>query len=126
MKFNKLVLLLSIAVSCNAMADSIDVCSNPSELHKQKMEKYGMNDVPSLLKDCGLDAIFSASGIFDIFKSFSLSIPSMDLLCGYTTTDVLDWYGVDSDYQYDVGVSPSYDINHDFLSGEGNFFTSTK
>lgn len=117
---------MSIAFSCNAMADSIDVCTNPSELHNQKMQKYGMDDVPSLLSDCGLDAIFNASGIFDIFSSFSMSIPSMDLLCGYNTKDVLDWYGVDSDYKYDVGVSPSYDINHDFLSGDSDFFTSAK
>lgn len=115
--------LTAISTSFSAAA-SIDVCSSPSELHVQKMQKYEMSEVPSLLHDCGLDAIFNASGIFDIFNDFKASIPSMDLLCGYSTKDITNWYGIPSDYKYDVGVEVGYDLNHDFLKGGDEFFSS--
>ncbi|EJE4208690.1 MULTISPECIES: hypothetical protein [Vibrio harveyi group] len=125
MNYKAFVISSILAVSAGtATAESIDVCSNPSELHEQKMLKYGMEDIPSLLNDCGLGDIFNASGIFDIFDKFSASIPNMDLLCGYSTKDILDWYGVDSDYNYDIGVGLEYDINSDFLKGGQEFFSN--
>lgn len=125
MKYNAFLLSVGLCFSTgNVLAANVDVCSSPSALHEEKMLKYGMDDIPSLISDCGLDSIFNASGIFDIFDKFAASIPSADLLCGYSTKDVLSWYGVDSDYDYDIGVQVDYDLDADFLKGGQEFFSN--
>ncbi|EKO3607053.1 hypothetical protein M6C35_001961 [Vibrio metschnikovii] len=69
-----------------------DTCKSPSQLHKEKMEKYRIPDFPSLLEDCGLNGILDAFG-GKIFGS--IKFPDMGSFCGYTGKDVAGWYGVD-------------------------------
>jgi hypothetical protein len=42
-----------LATSNVAFAAS-DVCESPQELHKKKMERFMMKEIPSILDDCGL------------------------------------------------------------------------
>jgi hypothetical protein len=36
-----------------------DVCESPQELHKKKMERFMMKDIPSILDDCGLGQLLN-------------------------------------------------------------------
>lgn len=52
-----IALLLSLG-SFDVQANS-EVCEAPAELHKNKMERFMMKDIPSILDDCGLGQLLN-------------------------------------------------------------------
>lgn len=83
-----------VLVNSTSLAFASDVCVAPSVLHEQKMNKYKMPDMPSLLEDCGINSLLEGFG-GSLFKSFKVNMPDVGLFCGYTAKDVAGWYGVD-------------------------------
>lgn len=49
-----IVVFLFLLIAPVEVFASSDVCESPEELHKKKMERFMMNDIPSILDDCGL------------------------------------------------------------------------
>lgn len=56
-----LTMLVFFAVSFSSfdVHASSDVCEAPAELHKNKMERFMMKDIPSILDDCGLGQLLN-------------------------------------------------------------------
>lgn len=63
-------------------------CKSAEDIHREKMEKYEMPELPSLLSDCGIGGILG--GWLDLG---SLNIDLDNLFCGYGANDVGNFYG---------------------------------
>ncbi|HGS4512475.1 TPA: hypothetical protein ACMDOZ_002171 [Vibrio cholerae] len=94
---------LLTVVSVNALADTY-VCESPSSLHQKKIDKYKMPEFPKLLRDCGLEDLLGSFGLENIFK-----LPDVGILCGYSSKDIAEWYGLDS--SVNVGGKINVDLN---------------
>lgn len=78
---------------CLLMLGSVNVvsaaeCKSAQEIHEEKMEKYALPELPSLLSDCGIGGILG--GWLDLG---SLNIDLDNLFCGYGANDLGNMYG---------------------------------
>jgi hypothetical protein len=59
MTFKQIIFSFMLAVTAMLATSNVafaasDVCESPQELHKKKMERFMMKEIPSILDDCGL------------------------------------------------------------------------
>ncbi|MBE8233234.1 MAG: cell envelope integrity protein TolA [Endozoicomonadaceae bacterium] len=84
MKLHNICLITALStLSINVIA--ADSCS-PQENHQSKFDKYSIQDVPSLLEDCGIGLSISIP---------TLTVPGLgdgDLFCGFNLSDLSDFY----------------------------------
>ncbi len=79
-------LCFAVAFSVSHNSIAADSCS-PASKHKEKFEKFQIDDVPSLLESCGLGDL-----IIDLPGFGGGGMGNGDLFCGFKASDLSSWY----------------------------------
>ncbi|MFM2668573.1 hypothetical protein AAFX24_27920 [Vibrio mediterranei] len=113
----KYLLCACMLISSSAVM-AADVCMSASALHQQKMAKYQVPTLPSILEDCGINDMLSGFA-GDIFGS--IGIGDISLFCGYTARDIGGWYGIEGPNSIGIGAEYGYgDVDVHNLLGESD------
>lgn len=110
--------LVAVALATASTVVLADACVSASTLHQQKVNKYKLPSLPSLLEDCGINDMIEGFG-GSIFGGFDIPIGDFNLFCGYSARDVAGWYGVNSPNSIGLEGGLGIDIDdvnaHDIL-----------